>query len=51
LSCFDRAVMVSCPPRWTSTNGAQKDMMAWCPGSLARTNREVAEHEDGHRVR
>lgn len=38
LSCIDRAVMVSCPPSWTSTNGAQKEMSCR-PGSLAWTAR------------
>ena len=38
LSCIEKAVMLSCPPRWTSTNGAHKDMSS-CPGSLARTAR------------
>ncbi|KAF8645438.1 hypothetical protein HU200_066180 [Digitaria exilis] len=38
LSCLDNAVMVSCPPKWTSTNGAQKDL-SWWPGWLACTAR------------
>ncbi|KAF8731973.1 hypothetical protein HU200_015923 [Digitaria exilis] len=38
LSSLEKAVMVSCPPRWTSKKGGQKNMRWWL-GLLALTAR------------